>query len=123
MKTEPRPPPRPDAPGPVHLSPRAATAVRALLEDRGMSGRGYLVVSIRGGGCSGLSYVLDLTPTPLPNHHLHETEGITVLIADECLEYLAELSIDYVDDGLNEGFCFENPRARHTCGCGSSFSV
>lgn len=108
---------------PVTLSPSAAQAVRHLVAERFPTSRASLLVSVRGGGCSGLTYVLDLVPGPLPGHRSHHCLGVEILVAPECLEYLGDLYIDFVDDGLNEGFTFENPQARHTCGCGSSFSV
>jgi iron-sulfur cluster assembly protein len=88
-------------------------------------GEPRLRVGVKGGGCSGFSYLLDLTAEP-PGEMDEEIEagGVKVLIDQKSVLYLEGTVIDYVSDGpLREGFVFKNPNATSSCGCGSSFSA
>jgi iron-sulfur cluster assembly protein len=84
-----------------------------------------LRVGVKGGGCSGFSYLLDLTADPLGEFDEEvESSGVKVVIDQKSALYLEGTVIDYVSEGpLREGFVFKNPNASHTCGCGSSFSA
>ncbi len=82
----------------------------------------YLRVGVKGGGCSGLSYVLDFDNRQ-QNDELFETNGIQCIIDKSHKIYLEGMEIHW-DNGLNNrGFTFINPNASKTCGCGSSFAV
>ena len=105
----------------VILTPTAQTEVRRLLEDDDKAGFG-LRLGIKGGGCSGLSYVLDFTASE---------EGDTVVNYDEFEVYLDRKSTIYLSGTIldhqagltGRGFVFSNPMASNTCGCGESFSL
>jgi iron-sulfur cluster assembly protein len=83
----------------------------------------FLRVGIKGGGCSGFSYILDLADKQSENDQVLDYEGVKVLIDNKSMIYLAGTELDYTD-GLNgAGFVFNNPNAVKTCGCGNSFAV
>lgn len=105
----------------VALTERAKKHVRGLLEKENKPGLG-LRLGIQGGGCSGLSYKLGFD-MPLPADHIHDFEGVRVLVDPKSALYLKGVELDY-DDGLQgKGFQFRNPNASNTCGCGESFSI
>lgn len=82
----------------------------------------YVRVGVKGGGCSGLTYVLELgTPNEKDLHF--SQEGVKFIIDPMHLLYVQGMTVDY-QDGLNaRGFEFKNPNAKNTCGCGTSFSI
>lgn len=83
----------------------------------------FLRVSVKGGGCSGLSYDLSFDDIINDGDHQDEDQGIKFLIDKRSLLYLLGTELDFTD-GLNgKGFNFINPNASRTCGCGESFSI
>ncbi len=94
----------------------------------GMEGRGpqhFVRVGVKGGGCSGFSYLLDLTSdAPGEMDEVIDTGGVQVVIDQKSALYLEGTVIDFVSEGpLREGFVFKNPNATSSCGCGHSFSA
>jgi iron-sulfur cluster assembly protein len=83
----------------------------------------YLKVGVRGGGCSGFSYSLDLTETKGEFDEEWDSHGITLICDSKSQLYLDGVTIDFKDELMGRGFVFQNPNATSTCGCGSSFSV
>jgi len=83
----------------------------------------YLRVAIKGGGCSGFGYSLDLTETKTETDEEWEQHGVTVVCDPKSLLYLDGATIDFRDEIMGRGFVFSNPNATSTCGCGSSFSA
>jgi iron-sulfur cluster assembly accessory protein len=79
-------------------------------------------VAVQGGGCSGMSYALNIETEFDEEDILLDIPGATVYIDPYSAEILRETSIDYVTTLQQEGFVFNNPAANTTCGCGSSFS-
>jgi iron-sulfur cluster assembly protein len=108
----------------ITLTESAATKVKEIIKGEALEDA-RLRVAAKGGGCSGFSYVLDLTADkPGEFDEELESNGVKVLIDEKSLVYLDGTVIDYVSEGpLREGFVFKNPNATHTCGCGSSFSA
>lgn len=82
----------------------------------------YLRIGAKGGGCSGLSYILEFDQKT-ENDDVFETEGIPCIMNRAQGIYLAGMEIDWATGLGNRGFTFNNPNASGTCGCGSSFSV
>ena len=82
-----------------------------------------LRVGIKGGGCSGFSYILDLTETRKETDEAFEQHGITIICDPKSLLYLNGTTVDFKDEIMGRGFVFQNPNATTTCGCGSSFAV
>lgn len=83
----------------------------------------YLRVGVKGGGCSGFSYSLDLTETKTENDESIVQNGIEVICDSRSMLYLKGTTVDFKDELMGRGFVFTNPNATSTCGCGSSFGV
>jgi len=107
--------------GAVSLSERAATHIRNFLEKRG-KGLG-IKLGVRTSGCSGMAYKLEFVDVEDPEDTRFESNGVAVYIDPKSLSYLAGTELDYVREGLNEGFKFNNPNVKSECGCGESFNV
>src|SRR5262245_24263074 len=105
----------------VTLTDRAEQHVRRYIERRG-KGAG-LRLGVRTTGCSGLAYKLEFADEIQPEDQQFETNGVRVLIDPKSLAYLEGTELDYVREGLNEGFKFNNPNEKDRCGCGESFNV
>ena len=105
----------------VSLSESAADRVSTYLEKRGQ-GAG-LRLGVKTSGCSGLAYVLEFVDVIDENDEVFEEKGVTVIIDKKSLVYLDGIELDFVKEGLNEGFEFNNPNMKGECGCGESFSV
>ena len=82
-----------------------------------------LRIGVKTTGCSGLAYVLEYVDEPQPNDQCIDCNGCKVFVDPKSCPYLTGLEIDYVRNGLNEGFEFRNPNERDSCGCGESFRV
>lgn len=107
---------------PVKLTPSATTEVKRLMTEPGFEAGQYLRVGVKGGGCSGLSYVLGFDKQEADDE-VYDIDGIPVLMKNAHGIYLFGMEVDY-QDGLNaRGFVFNNPNASSSCGCGSSFAV
>tara|TARA_R110000824_G_scaffold62371_1_gene165271 strand:- start:150 stop:494 length:345 start_codon:yes stop_codon:yes gene_type:complete len=84
----------------------------------------YLRVGVKGGGCSGFSYILDLTGNLKDGDQIvSEEDNIKVICDSKSLLYIGGTEIDFRDEVMGRGFVFENPNATATCGCGSSFAT
>ena len=105
----------------IRLTERAAEHVRAYLARTG-AGVG-LRVAVKPTGCSGYQYVVEAAERAGRNDETFESKGVKIVIDELSLRYLAGTEMDYVREGLNEGFQFTNPNVKETCGCGESFSL
>ena len=105
----------------INLTDRAANHVRQYLQKHG-GGIG-LRVGVKSTGCSGYQYVIETAQAVTAQDRSFESNGIQIVIDDLSLKYLAGTELDYVREGLNEGFRFNNPNVETTCGCGESFSL
>jgi iron-sulfur cluster assembly accessory protein len=107
---------------PVTLSRGAVTEIRRLMGQPGFDTQKALRVGVKGGGCSGMSYILDFEEKT-ENDAYFEIEGIPCIINPAHSIYLLDMEVNW-EGGLNSrGFTFNNPNASTTCGCGSSFGV
>ena len=107
---------------PVKLSANAIAELKRLMNEAGFDDTQRLRIGVKGGGCSGLSYVLGFDK-PEADDEQYEIEGIPVVMKNAHGIYLFGMEVDY-SDGLNaRGFVFKNPNASSSCGCGSSFAV
>lgn len=107
---------------PIKLSNSAVAEVKRLMDEPGFDAAQYLRIGVKGGGCSGLSYVLGFDKMEADDQN-YDIEGIPVVMKDAHGIYLFGMEVDY-SDGLNaRGFVFKNPNASSSCGCGSSFAV
>ena len=107
----------------VVLTPRAVEKVRELRAREGRPETSALRVAVVGGGCSGFSYQLDFDDESREGDEVLEYDGVRVLVDPTSAEHLAGTEIDFVASLHGGGFKFANPKATHTCGCGSSFSA
>ncbi|MGO9514113.1 MAG: iron-sulfur cluster assembly protein IscA [Steroidobacteraceae bacterium] len=105
----------------VTLTEKAARRVRESIAKRG-SGIG-LRLGVRTAGCSGLAYTMEFADSRQAQDCEFESQGVTLLIDPRSLPYLAGTELDFVREGLNEGFKFHNPNSKAQCGCGESFTV
>ncbi|MBP3222216.1 MAG: iron-sulfur cluster assembly protein IscA [Neisseriaceae bacterium] len=105
----------------ITLTDKAANHIRRFLEKRG-KGQGVRI-GVKTSGCSGMAYTLEFVDTPDENDQVFDNNGIKVFVDAKSLVYLDGTQLDYVKEGLQEGFKFENPNATATCGCGESFHV
>jgi iron-sulfur cluster assembly protein len=105
----------------VTLTERAASRVQSFLSNRG-KGVG-LRLSVKTSGCSGMAYSLEFADDIDADDLTFESHGVKLLVDARSLVYLDGTELDYAKEGLNEGFKFNNPNVKATCGCGESFSV
>jgi len=106
----------------ISLTPKAGDKVKEIREAEGLGDQG-LRVRIIGGGCSGFSYDLFFEDETTELDQTFESEGVQLHIDMMSLQYLEGTTIDYVEGLHGAGFKFVNPKAKSTCGCGSSFSA
>ncbi|HEX7756324.1 MAG TPA: iron-sulfur cluster assembly accessory protein [Niabella sp.] len=107
---------------PVSLTPGAVKEIKKLMSAPGFEQGQVLRVGVKGGGCSGLSYLLGFDKKEAADKEF-EVEGIPCIINKAHEMYLAGMEIDWSDGLNNRGFTFSNPNASSTCGCGTSFAV
>jgi iron-sulfur cluster assembly protein len=105
----------------VNLTENAAEHVASFLESRG-KGLG-IRLAVKTTGCSGLMYVLEPVDEVQPEDLHFTSQGVDVFVDPKSLVYVDGTEMDYVKQGLNEGFEFRNPNVQGECGCGESFTV
>lgn len=105
---------------PVKFTSTAIEEIRRLFEQK--ENDKYLRIGVKGGGCSGLSYVLELDEKK-ENDDIFQIEGIPIMINPAHGLYLFGMEIDWKNGLDARGFIFNNPNASSTCGCGTSFAV
>lgn len=105
----------------VTLTEAAANRVKTYLDNRG-KGIG-LRLGVKTSGCSGLAYVLEFVDVLNDDDQVFEQHGVKVIVDEKSLVYLDGTELDFVKEGLNEGFKYNNPNVKNECGCGESFNV
>ncbi|ATW45856.1 iron-sulfur cluster assembly protein IscA [Glaesserella parasuis] len=105
----------------ITLTETAADRVRTFLENRG-KGIG-LRLGVKTSGCSGLAYVLEFVDVLNEDDHVFEQQGVKIIVDEKSFVYLSGTELDFVKEGLNEGFKYNNPNVKNECGCGESFNV
>ncbi len=105
----------------IALTQNAADRVRKQLEQRG---RGLgLRLGVKKNGCSGYAYTIDFADEVTDADAVFEDQGVSVVVRREHLDLMDGTEVDYVREGLNEAFRFNNPKVAGTCGCGESFTI
>ena len=104
----------------IHVTHRAAQQIRQLTSPRDSSCG--LRLAIEKGGCAGLSYGMTVTP-PQPGDQSVELSGARIFLAPESVDLLKGCTLDYEDELTHTGFKIINPKAKQTCGCGTSFEA
>ena len=108
----------------IILTETAAREITTIIQQQELDAEKVrLRVGVKGGGCSGFSYVLDLTETQKETDELFEQRGIRIICDPKSLLYLNGTVIDFKDELMGRGFVFNNPNATSSCGCGSSFTA
>lgn len=105
----------------VTLTESAANRVLSFLANRG-KGVG-LRLGVRTSGCSGMAYVLEFADDINDDDNIFEDKSVKIIVDKKSLVYIDGTELDFVKEGLNEGFKFNNPNANNECGCGESFNV
>jgi len=105
----------------VKLTEAAARHITRFLSRRG-KGVGVRL-GVKTTGCSGLAYKLEFADEAAPDDVIFEDQGVKILVDPKSLPYIDGTELDFVREGLNEGFKFNNPNERDRCGCGESFRV
>lgn len=108
----------------IILTERAAQEVKTILGQQNLpADKTFLRLGVKGGGCSGFSYSLDLTESKGEHDEEIELHGIKCIVDPKSYLYLNGVTLDFRDEVMGRGFVFNNPNASHTCGCGSSFTA
>ncbi|MET0282096.1 MAG: iron-sulfur cluster assembly accessory protein [Steroidobacteraceae bacterium] len=105
----------------ISLTPAAADRVQKFITARG-HGEG-LKLGVRKTGCSGFAYVINYADAPEPQDLVFEDHGVKVFVDPESLPLIDGTTVDFVKQGLNEAFRFQNPNTKGECGCGESFNI
>jgi iron-sulfur cluster assembly protein len=105
----------------IKLTDRAADHVKNYLQKQG-AGVG-LRLGVKPAGCSGQQYVVETAEAIRDGDRTFESNGIRIVIDEESFRYLSGTELDFIREGLNSGFRFNNPNVTDTCGCGESFTV
>jgi len=107
---------------PLQFSVQAVLEIRRLMDEPGYDKNNFLRIGVKGGGCSGLSYILGFDEKK-ETDEVFESNGLSFIMNPSHGIYLSGMQIHW-EDGLNaRGFSFNNPNASKTCGCGTSFAV
>ena len=105
----------------INLTDKAAEHIKSQLSDRG-KGIG-IRLGVKTTGCSGLAYVIEFADNENADDNVFLDKGIKLIINPKSYVYLKGTEVDYTKEGINEGFKFNNPNVKDTCGCGESFNV
>ena len=105
----------------VHVTPKAVQKIRDAFAREGVTGG--LRLGVLGGGCSGLSYQFKFDSKPRQTDHIFEFEDVKVFVDPKSMVFLDGMTLDWKDSLIQSGFVFENPHAKKSCGCGTSFSA
>ncbi|GAB1440295.1 Fe-S cluster assembly scaffold SufA [Providencia sp.] len=105
----------------VSLTQSAAKQIKKLMvknpNTKGLS------LGVKQSGCAGFGYVFEMIENPTDNHLLFELDGAHLYVPKEAMPFIDGTVVDFVQEGLNQIFKFNNPKAQHACGCGESFGV
>jgi len=107
----------------VTVTERAAKKINGIFESHDMPEGAGLRIGVKGGGCGGFSYTLDVANEPAAADEVCESNGVRVVCDPKSALFLSGTEIDYDEDLLKGGFVFNNPNAKRTCNCGASFST
>lgn len=106
----------------ITLTESAQLELSRILSAEGAGKKG-IRMGVKGGGCSGFTYVLDLSEGPRDNDQIFNNDRVPIYIDPKSLMMIDGIEIDYTTDMFNRAFKFSNPNATASCGCGTSFAV
>ncbi|PCH61717.1 MAG: iron-sulfur cluster assembly protein IscA [SAR86 cluster bacterium] len=100
------------------------SAVKHISEQLAARGHGLGIrVGVKTTGCSGMAYVLEFVDAIEDGDKVFENQGVSIIVDPKSLAYIDGTQMDFVKEGVNEGFEFKNPNSKGECGCGESFSI
>lgn len=105
----------------INVTPKAVDKIREAFQREKVAGG--LRLGVLGGGCSGLSYQFRFDPKPRATDNVFEYGDVKVFVDPKSMLYLNGMTLDWKDSLIHSGFVFENPHAKKSCGCGTSFSA
>ena len=106
----------------IQVTPKAINRIRQVFARQGVQ-EGGLRLGVQGGGCSGLSYLIRFEPKERPSDRVFDFDGVRVFVDPKSLIYLDGMTLDYKESLMQSGFVFDNPNAKQSCGCGTSFTA
>lgn len=108
----------------IHVTPKAVSEIKRLRTQDPAVTDANLRVQVIGGGCSGMSYKLGFDHEPAKTtDKIFDLDGVKIIVDSKSSLFLTGMTLDFSDGLSGTGFTFQNPNAKRTCGCGSSFSV
>jgi len=107
----------------ISVSDKAVKEIKKVMSENNIPETFGLRMGVKGGGCSGFSYVLGFDEMAHETDRVFDASGVKVFVDERSLPYLSGIVLDYQDGLSGKGFTFENPNATRTCGCGHSFSA
>jgi iron-sulfur cluster assembly protein len=107
----------------IQVTATAVEKIRKLFAQHGVQEEGGLRLGVQGGGCSGYSYLFRVEPKQRSKDNVYEFDGVRIFIDPKSLVYLDGVTLDYRESLIHSGFVFDNPNAKKSCGCGTSFSM
>ena len=120
--TEAAPAATPSTAAPLRLTAQAVTQVKQVCQQQGFQGH-HLSIRVSPSGCSGFGYDLNLVKDARPGDMVWEQDGVKIATDEGSARYLQGTEVDYLSNLQGAGFKFNNPNAKSSCGCGSSFST
>jgi iron-sulfur cluster assembly protein len=105
----------------IDVTPKAVGKIREAFQKQGVTGG--LRLGVLGGGCSGLSYQFKFDPKPRATDKVFEFDGVQVYVDPKSMVFLDGMTLDYKESLIHSGFEFQNPHAKKSCGCGTSFTA
>ena len=105
----------------IQVTPKAVSKIREAFAKQGVTGG--LRLGVLGGGCSGLSYQFKFDAKARPNDNVFEFDDIKVFVDPKSMVFLDGMTLDWKDSLIQSGFAFDNPHAKKSCGCGTSFTA
>ncbi|HUQ94378.1 MAG TPA: iron-sulfur cluster assembly accessory protein [Bryobacteraceae bacterium] len=105
----------------IQVTPKAVEKIRTAFAREGV--QGGLRLGVLGGGCSGLSYQFKFDSRPRPTDKVFDFDGVKVFVDPKSMVFLEGMTLDWKDSLMQSGFVFENPHAKKSCGCGTSFTA
>jgi iron-sulfur cluster assembly protein len=107
----------------IQVTEKALARIRAAMAKEGISpAEGGLRLGVQGGGCSGLSYSVRFDTQPRERDRIFQFQGVRVFVDPKSFIYLHGMVLDYEQTLMHQGFVFQNPNAKKSCGCGTSLS-
>ncbi len=107
----------------IEITEAAGKEIQRLIDEKDVPEKGGLRLFVKGGGCSGMSYGMDIVQAPDKKDKVFEVHGVRIFVDAKSYLFLNGITMNYSESLMGRGFVFDNPNAKGTCGCGTSFTV